>query len=79
MNVMDATSATEKDAQGLAVWLGEQGIPASICDVFEGNTKTVLVVYRQRFHTVLFFQHLLDAFKEVTTPVLFSCVIAFRE
>lgn len=28
---------TNKDAQSLAVWLGEQGIPPSICEIFEGD------------------------------------------
>ena len=34
---MDAENVAEKNAQSLAVWLHEQGVPASTCDVFEGN------------------------------------------
>ena len=42
--VMDAATIIEKDAQGLVVWLGEQGIPASICDVFEGNRPCYYII-----------------------------------
>lgn len=33
----------DKDAQGLAVWLGEQGIPGSICGIFEGDVTCILI------------------------------------
>ena len=37
---------TDKDAQSLAVWLGEQGIPASICGLFEGKYYMHFVQWR---------------------------------
>lgn len=36
----------EKDAQGLAVWLGENGVPASVCEIFEGTLLVPVDAYQ---------------------------------
>ena len=42
--VMDAATIIEKDAQGLVVWLGEQGIPASIQQISAPLQRTQYTV-----------------------------------